>query len=125
MNACQSGAVLERLLRPEAGHAWWGGARWFWPFFLVAMLGAAGWMIVTDYVRDHRCPRCQAMGEVEHRVLIHATTTSTGQGEREFTCQHCGFHQIQAEVIPVDTPSSSSDSDSGGGSTDGGGGADW
>jgi uncharacterized protein len=55
-------------------------------------------------------------------VLEKATRTSTGEGERDVTCPHCGYHDVVRYTIPMVTRSSSSSGGSfGGGSSSGGG----
>lgn len=88
----------------------------------------------NEKARYTACPKCRFV-TYQHtgkRELEAATYASSGRGEEEFVCLHCGFVHLIPFVIPMLVASSSSDSsssssDSGGswgGGDSGGGGAD-
>ncbi len=82
------------------------------------------------------CPKCKhrTYHKLYDRVLQSATYTSSGRGEKKFSCAHCKHSKIVTYTIPQKTKSSSSSSSSsssggsswGGGSSGGGGaGSSW
>lgn len=73
------------------------------------------------------CPACGyttlAMGA--SRTLVPATYESSGSGELEKNCLHCGHHLIEAFTIPMLVASASSSSDSNWSSSSSDSGGDW
>ncbi len=92
-------------------------------------------VIVLDYKRRFskysECPKCKYITYylVYDRVIKSATTTSTGTGEKKYSCKYCGYSKISTYVIPRKSSSSSGSSSGGssggswGGGSSGGGGA--
>lgn len=85
----------------------------------------------TLFSKYSSCPSCNYRTLLKTSTVIdHATTTSTGLRQIDLNCQHCGYNDVQEEVIPRRTSSSSSSgsrssfsssSSSSGGSSSGGG----
>jgi uncharacterized protein len=71
------------------------------------------------------CSKCGtlAMRQTRNRTVSSPTYTSTGTGEREYTCKFCAHKSYTTYVIPMRTRSSSSGGSSSGGSSSGGGGS--
>ncbi len=67
-----------------------------------------------------KCNSCGtlAVRQTRNRTITHATYSSSGTGEREYTCKFCGNKTYSTYTIPMKTRSSSS---SGSGSSGGGG----
>lgn len=127
-------AVITRIARVQAageepaGGGDGGGSIDGWLFGGIVALFAAvfGAVAFGGRIRDRfsRCPSCGQRGiHTEKTVLERATRSSTGRGERDVTCPHCGYHDVVAYTIPRITRSSSSSSGGsfGGGSSSGGG----
>ncbi|MDY0102250.1 MAG: TPM domain-containing protein [Lentimicrobium sp.] len=68
------------------------------------------------------CQKCHTltMAKTSEKTIQAATYSSSGQGEREFTCKNCGATMLAPFVIPMKQRSSSS---SGSGSSGSGGGS--
>jgi uncharacterized protein len=84
---------------------------------------------INAFSRFHECPKCHArtFKEDPQRVLVPATTISSGSAEIEGRCVSCNYKSIRQITLPmiVMTSSSGSGSSSGssiGGSIGGGGG---
>ncbi len=74
------------------------------------------------------CSKCgtRAKRQTRNRTISSPTYSSTGKGEREYTCEFCGNKTYSTYVIPKRTRSSSSGGSRSGGSwSGGGGGGSW
>jgi uncharacterized protein len=80
----------------------------------------------NSYTKYVTCTKCTfiASSLFEKRTLTPATYDSTGAGEEEFVCTHCGHHHIIPFVISRLKDSSSSSSGSSGSSSSSFGGGD-
>ncbi|MBI4977875.1 MAG: TPM domain-containing protein [Spirochaetes bacterium] len=76
------------------------------------------------FSKYRKCPQCGYMTYFTEydREITAATYSSSGTGERKFSCVSCGHSVIAQYTIPQKTRSSSSSSGSGGGSSSWGGG---
>lgn len=102
-----------------------GGGGWLFGAIAAIFGGVIALAVFGRRIRDRfaRCPSCGRRGiHTVKNVLEKATSTSTGEGERDVTCPHCGYHDVVRYTIPMVTRSSSSSGGSfGGGSSSGGG----
>lgn len=78
------------------------------------------------FSKYRKCPKCKFKTYYKEydRVISAATYSSSGTGERKYSCKNCGHSKITTYTIPQKTRSSSSSSggySSGGGYSGGGG----
>lgn len=74
------------------------------------------------FSKYRKCPSCKYKTYFKEydRVISAATYSSSGTGERKYSCKNCGHSKVTTYTIPMKTRSSSSSS--GGGYSGGGGG---
>ncbi len=97
--------------------------------------GEEGDVLIQKYKRwfskYNSCPKCKykTYYKVYDRVITAPTYTSSGTGERQYSCTNCGHTKTTRYTIPRKTKSSTSSSGSsswgGGSSSWGGGGGSW
>ena len=80
--------------------------------------------------RDRRYTKCGSCGtkavkQTANKTLRSATYTSTGQGQKEFTCKFCNNRTYTTYTIPMKTRSSSGSGSGGNRSGGGVGGGSW
>jgi uncharacterized protein len=73
----------------------------------VMILGYKRW-----FSKYSGCPKCKYKTYYKEydRVLVSATYSSSGKGERKYKCMNCGHSKIETYTIPRKTKSSSSSS---------------
>ena len=90
---------------------------WILIFIPIIIIGAP----FIAYLSKPKCPRCsKRMSVMKNIVLVRATYSSSGKGQRFLRCRHCNYQFERLYTIPRKTHSSGSSSGSSGGSFGGG-----
>lgn len=79
------------------------------------------------FSKFNKCPHCgfSTYYKVYDKVIVQATYTRAGQGEKKYECKHCGHKKIGKYRIPKKQRSSNTGTFVGGGGFSGGGGGSF
>ncbi len=92
-------------------------------FFGAIIFGAQ--RIGDMFARLRRCPECGQRGTLRRtrHTILHASQTSTGQGEKTTSCTACNFRKVSFYTIPMRQTGRHAGGGGFGGGRSGGGGA--
>ncbi|NJK75262.1 MAG: DUF2207 domain-containing protein, partial [Microcoleus sp. SU_5_6] len=84
----------------------------FGGIFFLLLFGLIPVLVIIGFIENRRCPECKTLKlKRTYKVLIPATTSTSGKGYVTHHCGNCSYHKEYETVIPI----ISTDSGGGGG----------